>query len=111
MSTAAAYRDQWAATVTEAAFQAQVIALAKTLGWSVYHTHDSRRSEPGFPDLVLVHPQRGVRFRELKKHNGRITRDQNRWLADLLHAGADADTWRPGDLISGRIERELKRAA
>ena len=29
-------------------FQSTVCQLAKTLGCVVYHTHDSRRSEPGF---------------------------------------------------------------
>jgi hypothetical protein len=61
-----------------------------------YHTHDSRRSEPGFPDLVVVGPQ-GVLFRELKSTRGRVTADQQRWLTALIAAGANADTWRPAD--------------
>ena len=33
----------------EADFQATVIELAELQGWRVYHTHDSRRSQPGLP--------------------------------------------------------------
>lgn len=40
--------------VRERDFQAAVMELARLLGWRVYHTWDSRKSEPGFPDLVLV---------------------------------------------------------
>jgi hypothetical protein len=39
----------------ESVFQDQIVGLARFYGWDrVYHTHDSRRSHPGFPDLVLV---------------------------------------------------------
>ena len=52
--------------ITEAQFQARVVGIARENGFKVlrkdplqrpldlvYHTHDSRRSVPGFPDLVL----------------------------------------------------------
>ena len=35
--------------ITEKDFMAQVVALAQTLGWRVWHCHDSRRSAAGFP--------------------------------------------------------------
>ena len=39
--------------MTEKAFQAQVIALAKQCGWAlIYHTFLSKRSPAGFPDLA-----------------------------------------------------------
>ena len=41
-------------TLKESDFQRAVIEMARLHGWLVYHTHDSRRSAPGFPDLVLV---------------------------------------------------------
>jgi hypothetical protein len=62
----------------------------------VYHTFDSRRSEPGFPDLVIVGGN-GVVYRELKKQDGRLTRDQQHWLAALEAAGENAGVWRPSD--------------
>ena len=44
------------ALITEKDFQATVIDLARSLGWIVGFTHDSRKSEPGEPDLRMVHP-------------------------------------------------------
>ncbi len=38
----------------EGDFQAGVVRLAELRGWLVYHTHDSRRSQPEFPDLTLA---------------------------------------------------------
>ena len=35
-------------------FQAQVVQMARTFGWLVYHTYNSENSEPGFPDLTMV---------------------------------------------------------
>src|SRR5690606_30920215 len=65
-------RDEYLADVAagmkEAVLQAQVIKVAKGLGFLAYFTHDSRRSPSGWPDLVLVHPIRGrLLFRELKQ--------------------------------------------
>lgn len=96
----------------EAHFQAAVIRLARLHGWRVYHTHDSRRSEPGFPDLVLAHPLHGLMFRELKTNRGTLTPEQAEWISLLQMTGADAATWRPMDM--DRIKRELgaeRRAA
>lgn len=105
--TSAAMRAQLAADMTEAVLQAQVVAVARTLGWRVYHTHDSRRSHPGFPDLVLVHTLHGILWRELKTMKGRVTAAQRAWLNDLVEAGENADVWRPVDLLEGRVYREL----
>lgn len=84
--------------MTEAEFQAQVVEAAELYGWYTHHTFDSRRSNPGFPDLVLVHPKRGfVIFAELKSEKGRVTREQSAWIDALTQAGADAFVWRPAD--------------
>lgn len=85
-----------ARTMTEAQFQSAIITLATRLGWMHYHTHDSRRSVPGFPDLVLVHPiKRRTLFRELKAMKGRVSAAQVQWLDALASAGQDAGVWRP----------------
>lgn len=82
--------------ITEKQFQAQVLELARLYGWRWYHTHDSRRSPAGFPDLVLVHPRRMVvLFVELKTDRGRLRSEQFNWICDLRCAGAEAVTWRP----------------
>jgi hypothetical protein len=51
--------------MTEKQLQGAVVELAKRLGYLVYHTFDSRRSNPGWPDLVLCKPPRLI-FAELK---------------------------------------------
>jgi hypothetical protein len=90
-------------------FQRAVCALAKTLGCIVYHTHDSRRSEPGFPDLVIV-GRRGFMFREMKTEKGYLRPEQALWLAKLATAHADADVWRPSDWPE-RVTAELRAIA
>jgi hypothetical protein len=88
--------------MNEKQWQAQVVALAKSLGWIAYHTHDSRRSAAGFPDLVLAHPERGIIFVELKTANGKLSEAQTDWLMMLAVAVESGDTlvtvWRPADL-------------
>lgn len=89
----------------EAVLQRNVLALCKQLGLLAYHTHDSRRSEAGFPDLVIV-GQHKVLYRELKTQTGKASVDQLHWLVALRTAGVDADIWRP-EHWPERINREL----
>lgn len=96
-----------ATPLTEKQFMQQVRDLAKLLGWSVYHTFDSRRSEPGFPDLVFVNAtQRRILYAELKTDKGRVSEHQRRWLDMLGAAGAEVALWRPRDL--GEIKLVLR---
>lgn len=53
--------------------------LARTFGWIVYHTFDSRRSEPGFPDLIAVRGSHLLAI-ECKSATGRVTDAQRTWL-------------------------------
>ena len=82
-----------------------------------YHTHDSRRSNTGFPDSFIMNCGTGrIMFRELKSAAGRLTPDQRIFGYRARAGGHDWDVWRPADLASGRIARELsvlagKRAA
>ena len=80
----------------EKAFHAEVENLAKWLGWRVYHTHDSRQSAPGFPDLVLVKPPRCL-FAELKTGNGVTTEAQREWLEKLRACEQYAAVWRTNE--------------
>jgi hypothetical protein len=106
--TAAQHRASVAEAMSEDAFLAQVRRLAGDLGWMTYHTHDSRRSESGFPDLVLISPPQGrILFRELKKMKGRVSADQKNFLEALTAVGQDAAVWRPDDLVDERILAEL----
>lgn len=81
--------------VTEAELQANVLELADRRGWLSYHTHDSRRSAAGFPDLALVRGDRLV-FAELKREGRYPTPAQRTWLAALGQvAGVESYLWRP----------------
>lgn len=95
--------------MTERQFQSQIIMVAKQNGWTVYHTYDSRRSAPGFPDLVLVRDR--VLFRELKTDTGRVSKAQKSWENILTAAGADFKIWRPMDLktIIGELTNGHKK--
>lgn len=87
------------ADVLEKDWQRQVRELAETLGYRRYHTFDSRRSDTGFPDLVLVSAQRKrVVYLELKREQGRLTPSQADWIRDLAEAGAEVYVARPRNL-------------
>lgn len=100
---------------SEVAFQQQVLNLATLYDWSSYHTHDSRRSQPGFPDLVLVRDGDLI-FAELKSEKGRIRPEQAKWLRMLEQVqGVETYLWRPDDFdeIHARLSRgryQLKAA-
>jgi len=88
----------------EKSFQSRVIALAKRNGWrGIYHTHDSRKSQKGFPDLVLTRER--VIFIECKSDDGELTADQLNWRDWLLAAKAEWYCLRPRDWAE--IERIL----
>ncbi|HZS02229.1 MAG TPA: VRR-NUC domain-containing protein [Chloroflexota bacterium] len=99
-----------------------VKSCAAAFGWLVYHTRDSRRSDEGFPDLVLLRPPRLI-FAELKTEQGRVTHDQAMWLATFEElrfeelrartrgaAGVlcEVYVWRPSAWLRGEIEGVLR---
>jgi hypothetical protein len=80
----------------EGDFQDKVRQLAELKGWLVYHTHDSRRSDEGFPDLVMSRDR--VVFAELKSEKGKLSEKQLEWVAGLRDlAGAEVYVFRPSD--------------
>ena len=94
---------------TEAEFQQKVIQLARLQGWLVHHHQDSRRSEPGFYDLVLVRPPRFLVV-ELKREGGtfrkaqlspktvRLLPGQRKWAeAAKLCIGVEYYFWMPSN--------------
>lgn len=125
----------------EAAFQAQVEQLARYYGWRVFHAPDNipRRTasgrivkqdvEPGFPDLVLVRGPELI-FAELKTEKGRVSPEQQEWIAALTVIGeevyrhtrhlddsawdlpcVDVYLWRPSDFdeLHARLARGRHR--
>lgn len=99
----AAFIESW----SEKELQTHILGLALGLGWRAYHTYDSRRSQKGYPDLHLIRGSHSM-FRELKTKKGRLTPEQVEWSAALLGAGQDFAVWRPADVISGEIVRQLQ---
>ena len=100
-------------------FMPAVVELAKTCGWRVYHTHDSRKSEAGFPDLVMVRDGTLV-FVELKSRAGIVTDEQHLWMLALREVEQSTSwcspgarrvfvhIWRPEQWHDGTIERALR---
>src|SRR5262245_47122823 len=80
---------------TEDELLAKVRQLAKMTGWKCYHTRDSRKSEAGFPDVVLTNGD-DVLIYELKDNRRKPTADQEQWLQLFQHTGkVEAGLWRP----------------
>ena len=118
--------DEWRAAMSETELQdVYVRPAAEAQGWLCYHTHDSRRSPSGFPDLVLVRPPRLI-FAELKSQRGRVRPDQQAWIVALeavagirfdvspdklgFEAGPmlpEVYVWRPAAWLDGTIMRLL----
>lgn len=106
---AAVWKKQQVMGWPEKELQEEVLRLASRLGWWSYHTFNSQRSTPGFPDLLLVNRrQRRSMFRELKRTGKKPTAAQANCLDLLEIAGHDVGVWRPEDWLSGLIEKELK---
>lgn len=88
----------------EAQAQETIVAVAQLRGWErIYHTHNSRNSAGGFPDLVLV--KRRIVFAELKQQGKKPRPDQVGWLDDIAAAGGEAYLWTIDDLAE--IQRIL----
>lgn len=85
-------------SIKEADLQATIVQAAELLGWWVYHPYDSRRSEPGWPDLVLVHPFRGMIYAELKIESKNPTPVQHQVLTLLARWSSSVYVWRPSNL-------------
>lgn len=92
--------ERAATGVSEEQWRRQVREIAARYGWRLqYHTADSRRSGPGWPDEVFGHlGQRRTLFVEFKTDTGRIRPAQREWLAHLADSGFEVAVWRPRDL-------------
>ena len=85
--------------VSEKAFQAAVLRVARENQWLAYHTFDSRRSPSGFPDVVLARAGSPLYAVELKINMGQVTPAQQAWLTALAGCtGVVSECWRPKDI-------------
>lgn len=85
--------------ITEKQWQAQIDGLLKLQGYKAYHVYDSRRTEPGFPDVIALNPKTGdILVAELKTERGVLTPKQIAWLEWFDMCGITAHVWRPSDI-------------
>ena len=91
--------------MSEEEFLGLVVKTARKYGWIHYHAPYIKGIPriKGFPDLVLVRDR--VLFRELKRINEPLKKEQEEWIRRLQDADADAKVWRPNDM--DEIETEL----
>ena len=86
--------------MTGAEMQTGIIDTARLCGWTVAHFRPARTKHgwatpvaadgKGFPDLVLVHPERGIRFVEVKGSSDRVRPEQQMWIDRINEAGGVA---------------------
>lgn len=72
----------WQRSAEERQLQDGLVTVARVCGFMVYHTWDSRRSAPGFPDLICVKGHRMLAL-EIKQQRGRVSEAQREWIAEL----------------------------
>ena len=106
MTAAAA---QLAHRMTERELQDSVTDLCKHLGLWAWHPYDMRRSEPGWPDLVIL--GRSAIFAELKSQRGQLTSEQRKVGYLLQAAGLRFVVWQPVDWLDGTIRQHLEMIA
>jgi hypothetical protein len=87
---------------------ANVIEMASLLGWLCYHTHDSRRSQPGMTDLICIRNTTTLWIELKRDDRARLRPDQQVWADHLIAAGQDWRKWTWTSWTSGEIERTLR---
>jgi len=100
-----------ALNMAETKLQSKVQEYAVRKGLLHYHTHNSERSEAGFPDSVIV--GNWVMYRELKSDSdsAAVSKEQRKWIQALEAVGVDVDVWWPIDWEKGRIQEEMNACA
>jgi hypothetical protein len=102
---------------TEKQITEMIIDLAQRLGWTVVHfrpamNRNGHWSTPyqgdgvGFPDIVALRGRQKL-VAELKVGRGRLTAEQEAWLAAFSLADIPAYVWKPEDL-DGEILEALR---
>jgi hypothetical protein len=101
---------QTAAEMSERTLQTCVLAHARWLGYKCYHTHNSRHSGAGFPDIVAISRDRNrIWVAELKREGKKPSKAQAQWLDYFAAVGIDAYVWTPSSWLSGEIQKILER--
>jgi hypothetical protein len=96
--------------MTEAELLKAVTKRCDDLGLYWYHNFDWRTGKmAGWPDMVIV--GHGMLFRELKSAGEPVKANQSDCGRRISAAGGNWAVWRPADLESGHIQRELRELA
>jgi len=97
-------------------------ALIRT-GWLACHFRPARtgtgwrtavQGNIGFPDIIAIHPRKGILALECKSDRGRLTAEQIAWkeafeaIEDRWHGGLEYRVVRPDDWMSGLLDDLLK---
>ena len=91
-------------SIGEKAWQAQVEEWLKRGGWLYIHQFDSRRSNPGFPDVLAIRGRRLLAI-ELKAKRKKPGFWQDVWLTAFRELGCEhveVYVWRPFDELEVR---------
>mgnify|MGYP001558575185 CR=1 FL=1 len=110
-------RDLLARTMTESQLQRSVIEMARTFGWRIHHCRPGMdrkgrwatpiQGDAGFVDLILLRGGRAMAV-ELKSERGRLTWQQEEWLAAFRETGCETYVWQPRNWLAGECEAVLK---
>lgn len=109
-------REVLDAATTESDFMDAIVEMAQRTGWLTFHLpdqlyreavksgrYDAMKGGEGFPDLVLLHPERfKLAILECKTEKGRTDKRQTRWLHALWH-------WENKLLLIGAARKLLDR--
>ncbi len=81
---------------SEAKFQAAFMKQARDWGWLCYHTYDSRRSEEGFPDIIMLRRDRQLAIEAKRSRKEKPTPKQRKWLRGFQAIpGCEVHVWSP----------------
>lgn len=97
-------------TTTGELMEYPISEKCRALGLMHFHVRDSRGMISGLPDDIII-GRRGLIWRERKGPHEELTRAQKLTGYRLRALGHDWAVWRPADLASGRIDRELEEIA
>lgn len=107
-----------AMSIHEVVLQDNVVKMAQSLGYKVHYARKSAAegkdgrwrglSPMGWPDLFMVKNGHAWAV-ELKSQEGRVTPEQEAWLAVLGRVpGISVAVWRPSDWQDGTVRRALE---
>jgi hypothetical protein len=84
--------------ISERDLQQLIIDLATTFGFWHFHARDMRRSDTGWPDLILARPRSPLLVWEIKAARGKLSDEQYDWGVVLMQVpGIDYRVIRAAD--------------